>query len=175
MQIGIVGAGIGGLAAAALLAQAGHQVALAERFATPQPVGSGLVVQPVGLAVLDALGAGDAAREQGAPHRVMQGRQDGRRAADRLPAGRRPPRAAVVWSLSRAALADWSGTDVEAWRAGAKAFWPEMAPFLATITSPAQMTPAAYSHGGLLLPMAGMAWPAAAAPAKMAGKQEIRP
>ena len=91
MQIGIVGAGIGGLAAAKLLAQAGHQVALAERFATPQPVGSGLVVQPVGLAVLDALGAGDAARELGAPLRVMQGRQDGRRAADRLPAGRRPP------------------------------------------------------------------------------------
>ena len=62
LNIGIVGAGIGGLAAAALLAQDGHRVTIAERFATPRPLGSGLVVQPVGLVVLDALGAGDAAR-----------------------------------------------------------------------------------------------------------------
>ncbi|MEO6300769.1 MAG: NAD(P)-binding protein [Paracoccaceae bacterium] len=61
-RIGIAGAGIGGLAVAALLAQRGHAVTVAERFAVPRPLGSGLVVQPVGLAVLDALGAGDAAR-----------------------------------------------------------------------------------------------------------------
>ena len=66
-RIGIVGAGIGGLAAAALLAGRGHEVTLVERFAVPRPVGSGLIVQPVGLAVLDALGAGDAARALGAP------------------------------------------------------------------------------------------------------------
>ncbi len=73
LDIGIVGAGIGGLAAAALLAQAGHRVTLAERFATPRPVGSGLVVQPVGLAVLDALGAGDACRALAAPIGRMLG------------------------------------------------------------------------------------------------------
>ena len=72
-RIGIVGAGMGGLAAAALLAQRGHDVTLIERFATPRPVGSGLVVQPVGLAVLDAIGAGDAARDLGAPLVQMLG------------------------------------------------------------------------------------------------------
>ena len=73
LNIGIIGAGIGGLAAAALLAQDGHRVVIAERFATPRPLGSGLVVQPVGLAVLDELGQGDAARALGAPIRRMRG------------------------------------------------------------------------------------------------------
>ena len=73
LRIGIVGAGMGGLAAAALLARRGHAVTLLERFAVPRPVGSGLVVQPVGLAVLDAVGAGDAARDLGAPLRQMLG------------------------------------------------------------------------------------------------------
>ncbi len=73
LRIGIVGAGMGGLAAAALLARAGHAVTLAERFATPRPVGSGLVVQPVGLAVLDAAGAGEAARHLGQPIGRMLG------------------------------------------------------------------------------------------------------
>lgn len=72
-RIGIVGAGMGGLAAAALLARRGHGVTLIERFAVPRPLGSGLVVQPVGLAVLEAIGAGDAARDLGAPLRQMLG------------------------------------------------------------------------------------------------------
>lgn len=76
-RIGIVGAGMGGLAAASLLAQRGHAVTLAERFDVPRPVGSGLVVQPVGLAVLDAMGAGDAARSLAAPLARMIG-HDGR-------------------------------------------------------------------------------------------------
>jgi 2-polyprenyl-6-methoxyphenol hydroxylase-like FAD-dependent oxidoreductase len=81
-KIGIAGAGIGGLAAAALLAARGHQVTLAERFATPRPVGSGLVVQPVGLAVLDAIGAGQAARDLGAAMVQMQGHAGGRKVLD---------------------------------------------------------------------------------------------
>lgn len=78
LRIGIVGAGVGGLAVAALLARRGHAVTLAERFATPRPLGSGLVVQPVGLAVLDEIGAGDAARALAAPIRRMRGHAGGR-------------------------------------------------------------------------------------------------
>ncbi len=81
-RIAVVGAGIGGLAAASLLARDGHAVTLVERFAAPRPLGSGLVVQPVGLAVLDALGAGDAARALGAPLRRMLGHAGGRVALD---------------------------------------------------------------------------------------------
>jgi len=73
MNIAIVGAGIGGLALATLMQRAGHQVCLWERFERPRPVGSGLVIQPVGLAVLDALGVGDPARTLGAPIARMQG------------------------------------------------------------------------------------------------------
>jgi 2-polyprenyl-6-methoxyphenol hydroxylase-like FAD-dependent oxidoreductase len=72
-RIAIVGAGIGGLAAAALLSRDNHQITLFERFDTPRPLGSGLVVQPVGLAVLDALGVGDKARAFGAPLTRMLG------------------------------------------------------------------------------------------------------
>lgn len=57
LTIGIVGAGIGGLAAAALLARMGHRVQVFDQFDAPRPVGSGLVIQPVGQAVLRMTGA----------------------------------------------------------------------------------------------------------------------
>uniref|UniRef100_A0AAN0NLK5 NAD(P)-binding protein n=1 Tax=Yoonia rhodophyticola TaxID=3137370 RepID=A0AAN0NLK5_9RHOB len=68
----IVGAGIGGLTAAALLSDQGHQVSIYDQFDRPRPVGSGLVIQPVGQAVLDRIGAGDRARTLGNPiHRML--------------------------------------------------------------------------------------------------------
>ncbi|NPD15471.1 FAD-dependent monooxygenase [Xinfangfangia sp. D13-10-4-6] len=73
LKIAVIGAGMGGLAAASLLARDGHRVTLIERFESPRPLGSGLMVQPVGLAVLDELGQGDAARALGAPIRRMRG------------------------------------------------------------------------------------------------------
>lgn len=73
MKIAVVGAGIGGLALASLAARAGHEVCLWERFEQPRPVGSGLVIQPVGLAVLDRIGVGEEARALGAPIARMQG------------------------------------------------------------------------------------------------------
>jgi salicylate hydroxylase len=56
LDIAICGCGPAGLAAALLLHRAGNRVQIFERFATPQPVGSGLILQPTGLAVLSELG-----------------------------------------------------------------------------------------------------------------------
>ncbi|HEU0099250.1 MAG TPA: NAD(P)/FAD-dependent oxidoreductase [Allosphingosinicella sp.] len=67
LDIGVAGCGIGGLAAALLLARDGHRVALYERFESPRPVGSGLIVQPTGLAVLDRLGLASALAAAAAP------------------------------------------------------------------------------------------------------------
>ena len=65
MSIGIAGAGIGGLAAAAALSSDGHSVSIFDQFDTPKPVGSGLVIQPVGQAVLDLIAAGGIAHAHG--------------------------------------------------------------------------------------------------------------
>lgn len=67
MTIGIAGAGIGGLAAAALLAGDGHAVRVFDQFDAPRPVGSGLVMQPVGMDVLHACGAEAEVRARGTP------------------------------------------------------------------------------------------------------------
>ncbi|TXJ30275.1 MAG: FAD-dependent monooxygenase [Afipia sp.] len=56
LDISVVGAGVAGLAIAAILAKAGHRVVVFERFATSLPLGSGLMLQPTGLAALERLG-----------------------------------------------------------------------------------------------------------------------
>ncbi len=56
LDIAIAGAGIGGLASAALLARRGHRVHVFDQFDAPRPIGSGLMLQPTGLAVLGKLG-----------------------------------------------------------------------------------------------------------------------
>ncbi len=62
----MAGAGPGGLASALYLSRAGHRVHLFERFARAQPVGSGLMLQPTGLAVLADLGLDERIRALGA-------------------------------------------------------------------------------------------------------------
>ncbi len=57
MRIGIIGAGLGGLAAAALLARDGHAVEVLERAPQPRPLGAGLLLQPPGMRILDRIGA----------------------------------------------------------------------------------------------------------------------
>jgi 2-polyprenyl-6-methoxyphenol hydroxylase-like FAD-dependent oxidoreductase len=74
-SIAIVGTGVGGLAAAALLADQGHAITLYDQFDKPGLVGSGLVIQPVGQAVLDRIGAGDVARNLGAKIGRMVGQE----------------------------------------------------------------------------------------------------
>lgn len=56
LDIAIAGCGPCGLAAALLLSRGGHRVTLFERFDSPRPIGSGLMIQPTGLAVLTQLG-----------------------------------------------------------------------------------------------------------------------
>ena len=56
LNIAIAGAGIGGLATAAFLARQGHGVRVFDQFEAPGPIGSGLMLQPTGLAVLGKLG-----------------------------------------------------------------------------------------------------------------------
>ncbi len=55
-DIGVVGAGFAGAAAALFLAERGHRVTLYEEAARPEPVGAGILMQPTGLAVLADLG-----------------------------------------------------------------------------------------------------------------------
>lgn len=56
MKIAIVGCGVGGLAAALFLHRQGHALQIFEAFAEARPVGSGLMIQPTGQAVLQRLG-----------------------------------------------------------------------------------------------------------------------
>jgi salicylate hydroxylase len=56
LDIAVAGCGIAGLATALLLHRQGHAVTLYERFEAPRPLGSGLMIQPTGLAVLAELG-----------------------------------------------------------------------------------------------------------------------
>jgi len=65
LNIAIAGCGIAGMATALLLARDGHRITVFERFDQPRPIGSGLILQPTGLAVLDQLGLADAAIASG--------------------------------------------------------------------------------------------------------------
>ncbi|MDI1284762.1 MAG: NAD(P)/FAD-dependent oxidoreductase [Reyranella sp.] len=66
LEVGVVGCGIAGQAAATFLADAGHRVSIFERFVEPGPSGAGLLLQPTGLAVLRRLGLGDQVERSGA-------------------------------------------------------------------------------------------------------------
>lgn len=83
MKVGIVGCGVGGMAAALALARRGHDVTLLEAFDAPRPLGSGLLLQPTGLKALGALGLEATIRERGARVDRLDGRDlAGRRVLD---------------------------------------------------------------------------------------------
>jgi 2-polyprenyl-6-methoxyphenol hydroxylase-like FAD-dependent oxidoreductase len=77
LDIAIAGCGPAGMAAALLLHRDGHRVVVFERFETPRPVGSGIILQPTGLAVLDALGLKEAVAASGARIDRLFGLSDG--------------------------------------------------------------------------------------------------
>lgn len=56
LKIGIVGGGIAGSAAAHFLSRQGHDITVFEKKAIPQPIGSGIMLQPSGLKVFKLLG-----------------------------------------------------------------------------------------------------------------------
>ncbi|MDB4944716.1 MAG: Oxidoreductase [Labilithrix sp.] len=65
LDVGVIGAGTAGSAAALFLARAGHRVTLYERVLDPRPVGAGITMQPTGLHVLERLGLGAAVVARG--------------------------------------------------------------------------------------------------------------
>ena len=83
LEIAIAGCGPAGLAAALLLHHDGHRVTLFERFDAPRPVGSGLMIQPTGVAVLARLGLAERLMARGARIDALLGLQEkGRIALD---------------------------------------------------------------------------------------------
>jgi 2-polyprenyl-6-methoxyphenol hydroxylase-like FAD-dependent oxidoreductase len=75
----IVGAGIGGLAAALALTRAGWRVRVFERSAAPRELGFGLMLAPNAMAALDELGVGPLVRTRGYTPRSVEIRTaDGR-------------------------------------------------------------------------------------------------
>jgi salicylate hydroxylase len=109
------------MAVALLLHRDGHQVRLFDQFDTPRPLGSGLMLQPTGLAVLSALGLADEIRRLGKAIERIHGRAmpDHRVVVDVLydrqgqgHAGLAVHRAALFGVLHRAV--ERSGIDVNA-------------------------------------------------------------
>lgn len=79
----VVGAGIAGLAAAAGLARLGWDVTVIERGQATREDGAGLTLWPNALRALDAIGAGDAVRDIGAPvGGAVVRRADGKKLAE---------------------------------------------------------------------------------------------
>jgi 2-polyprenyl-6-methoxyphenol hydroxylase-like FAD-dependent oxidoreductase len=74
----IIGAGIGGLAAAAGLHAAGWDVTAFERAGSLEPVGAGLAMAPNGLRALDVIGAGDMVRADAVRQEIGFRRPGGR-------------------------------------------------------------------------------------------------
>lgn len=65
-DVAIAGCGVAGLACASLLRARGIKVVIFDKLERPAPIGSGLILQPVGLHVLDRIGVGERMRAQGA-------------------------------------------------------------------------------------------------------------
>lgn len=130
MDIGIAGCGIGGLSAGALLAQAGHDVTIFDKFQKPE------TVLPI-----DHLSQ----KYHGAQNMIGV-----------LPIGSLPnegtTKATIFWSLPQNSFDNWRGQPLKNWQAEAKTLWPEMSPFLNQINRHDDMTMAYYSHGTLKKP-----------------------
>ena len=87
-RVAVIGAGIGGLAAAMALAERGARVEVFEQAPALTEVGAGLQVGPNGVAVLEALGVRDGAERLAMTPRCIELRDHrGDRRVARLPLG----------------------------------------------------------------------------------------
>lgn len=84
-QIGIVGGGIAGTAAAVYLSRAGHRVTLFERAPVLGPIGAGILLQPSGQEALATLGLLDAVIARSEPIAELLAEQVSGRRLIRLP------------------------------------------------------------------------------------------
>ena len=75
-RIAVVGGGPAGIAAAAFLADGGHDVALIEQAPSLRETGAGLMLQPAGLDVLDRLGLARGLIAMGGPVLSIDGRNE---------------------------------------------------------------------------------------------------
>ncbi len=101
----IIGAGIGGLAAAAALGRAGWRVTVLERGPDLTGPGTALGIWPGALRALDSLGVGDRVRAEGVPQRAGAFRRpDGSRIGTLSVAGLERRTGEAVRLLSRPAL-----------------------------------------------------------------------
>lgn len=66
LDVGVIGCGTAGPAAALFLSRAGHTVTVYERVERPRPVGAGIILQPTGQAVLARLGLAEKIIARGA-------------------------------------------------------------------------------------------------------------
>jgi 2-polyprenyl-6-methoxyphenol hydroxylase-like FAD-dependent oxidoreductase len=97
LDVGIIGGGTAGSAAAIFLARAGHRVTLYERVPEPGPVGAGITIQPTGLHVL--------CRLELYPYIVERGAEIARLLCESKAASESKKRRALV-DLSYASVAD---------------------------------------------------------------------
>lgn len=74
MRVAVVGCGVAGLAAALSLSRRGDEVVALDAFDAPEPKGSGLLLQPSGLAALRSLGLEPALLDLGARISRLDGR-----------------------------------------------------------------------------------------------------